>query len=53
MIEEGKLPVAVPGRYDIRAFLNPEGMDEAAYRRLRVGGMSHSAAMRQLADEKQ
>ena len=25
MIEEGKLPVAVPGRYDIRAFLNPVG----------------------------
>lgn len=52
MIEEGKLPVAVPGRYDIRAFLNPEGMDEAAYRRLRAEGVSHSAAMRQLADEK-
>ena len=53
MIEEGKLPVAVPGRYDIRAFLNPEGMDEAAYRRLRTEGVSHSAAMRQLAEERQ
>ncbi len=51
MIEEGKLPVAVPGRYDIRAFLNPQGMDEVAYKRLRAEGMSHAAAMRQLADE--
>ncbi len=51
MIEEGKLPVVVPGRYDIRAFLNPEGMDEVAYRRLRAEGVSHSAAMRQLAEE--
>ena len=50
MIEEGKLPVTVPGHYDIRAFLDPKGMDEAAYKRLRAEGMSHAAAMRRLAD---
>ena len=51
MVEERKLPFTVPGRYDIRAFLNPKGMDEAAYKRLRAEGMSHAAAMRRLADE--
>ena len=51
MIEEGKLPF-IPGRYDIRAFLNPKGMDEAAYKRLRAEGMSHAATMRRLAKKK-
>jgi predicted dehydrogenase len=50
MIEEGKLPVAILGKNDIRAFLNPEGMDEAEYRRLRAAGEGHSGAMRRLYD---
>ena len=50
MIEEGKLPVAILGKNDIRAFLNPEGMDEAEYRRLRTAGEGHSGAMRRLYD---
>jgi predicted dehydrogenase len=45
MIQEGKLPVARPGKYDIRAFLVREGIDEAAYARLRAQGLTHHEIM--------
>lgn len=48
MIAEGKLPLTKPGRNDIRAFLSPQGMDEAGYKRLRAEGVTHSGAMRRL-----
>lgn len=51
MINEGKLPVEVEGSYDIRAFLNRDGIDEARYRALRDDGLSHSQAMRTVHDE--
>ncbi|MFT5367442.1 MAG: putative dehydrogenase [Candidatus Latescibacterota bacterium] len=53
MIAEGKLPLSKPGRNDIRAFLNPEGMDEAEYKRLRAEGVGHSGAMRQLYEKRE
>jgi predicted dehydrogenase len=46
MIKEGKLPVEVPGRYDIRGFLKRDGIDEAEYARLRSQGVAHHQAMR-------
>ena len=52
MISEGKLPLTETGRNDIRAFLNPEGMDEDKYKRLRAEGVGHSGAMRQLYEKK-
>jgi hypothetical protein len=51
MISEGKLPVEVEGSYDIRGFLNREGIDEARYKALRDDGLSHSQAMRAVHDE--
>ena len=51
MIKEGKLPVEEPGRYDIRGFLNREGVDENRYRQLKQDGMSHHQIMRVLHDE--
>ncbi|MBM3265520.1 MAG: Gfo/Idh/MocA family oxidoreductase [candidate division Zixibacteria bacterium] len=45
MIREDKLPVVVPGRYDIRAFLRRERIDEAAYAKLRAEGMGHNEIM--------
>jgi len=51
MIKEGKLPVEEPGRYDIRGFLNREGVDENRYRQLKQDGMSHHQIMRILHEE--
>ncbi len=51
MIAEGKLPVEEPGRYDIRGFLNREGIDEEAYARMRADGMGHHQIMRILHQE--
>ena len=52
MISEGKLRLTETGRNDIRAFLNPEGMDEDKYKQLRAEGVGHSGAMRQLYEKK-
>lgn len=41
MWDEGKIPVAEPGAYDIRAFLAMEPDDRAAYGEMRRQGMRH------------
>jgi len=51
MIKEGKLPVEEPGRYDIRGFLNREGVDEERYQELKQDGLGHHQIMRILHDE--
>ena len=51
MIDEGKLPVEQPERYDIRGFLKRDSIDEDAYTRLRNQGMAHHQAMRTLHGE--
>ena len=48
MMREGKLPVEVPGRYDIRAFLKRDGVDEKAYAELRSQGLGHHQIMMKL-----
>ena len=48
MIKEGKLPVEIKGRYDIRSFLKWDGIDEEKYKSLRAQGMEHHQIMRQL-----
>ncbi len=51
MIDEGRLPVEVDGSYDIRGFLNREGVNEQRYSQLKNDGMSHHQIMRILHDE--
>lgn len=51
MIDEGKLPVEIEGRYDIRSFLKWDGIDEEKYKALRASGMGHHQIMRQLHEE--
>jgi predicted dehydrogenase len=51
MIDEGGLPVAEGERYDIRGFLNWEGVDMARYAELRKEGMGHHQIMRKLHEE--
>ena len=51
MINEGKLPIAAEGRYDIRGFLSWEGVDIERFNQLRDQGMGHHAIMRQLHEE--
>jgi predicted dehydrogenase len=51
MIKEGKLPVEVPGRYDIRGFLKRDGVDENRYKQLRQDGLGHHQVMRILHQE--
>ena len=51
MIEEGKVTVEKPGRYDIRGFLKRDAVDEAAYNRLKAEGLGHHAIMRRLYEE--
>ena len=51
MIEEGKVVVEEPGRYDIRGFLDRSNVDEARYTQLKDDGMSHHQIMRILHDE--
>jgi len=53
MIEEGKLPVEIEGRYDIRSFLSWDGVDEEEYKALRDQGMGHHQIMRQLHEKMQ
>ena len=52
MVAEGKLPVQKSGRYDIRGYLQREGVDEERYKQLRAEGMGHHAIMRQLHEER-
>ena len=51
MINEGKLPVEQPGRYDIRGFLDRSDIDENRYRQLKDNGLGHHQIMRILHDE--
>lgn len=53
MVTEGKLPVKIPGRYDIRGFLKREDVDEDLYKKLWDQGMGHHAIMRQLHGERE
>ena len=53
MMDEGKLPVEVAGRYDIRGYLNREQADEAQYDELRATGMGHHQIMRTLWERQQ
>ena len=53
MIEEGKLPVEIQGRYDIRSFSKWDGIDEEKYKALSAQGMGHHQIMRQLHEEMQ
>ena len=52
MIAEGKLEPTEKGRYDIRGYLNREGVDEAAYATLRASGMGHHQIMKTLSEDK-
>ena len=51
MIDEGKVTVEEPGRYDIRGFLDRSNIDEARYAQLKDDGVSHHQAMRIVHDE--
>ncbi|MDP6667821.1 MAG: Gfo/Idh/MocA family oxidoreductase [Dehalococcoidia bacterium] len=51
MINEGKLPLKLEGRYDIRGFLDRSNIDEARYQQLRDDGMPHHQAMRTVHQE--
>ena len=48
MLEEGRLPIEVEGRYDIRGFLKREGIDEARFAELWAEGKGHHGIMREL-----
>ena len=52
MLAEGLLEPTQKGPYDIRGYLNREGVDEARYAELRAQGMSHHPIMRALHEEK-
>ena len=52
MIEEGLLPPEEEGAYDIRGYLNRQGVDEERYAQLRAEGMGHHPIMRKLYDER-
>ena len=51
MINEDKLPVEQPGRYDIRGFLDRSDIDENRYQQLKDDGLGHHQIMRILHDE--
>ncbi|MDP7280207.1 MAG: hypothetical protein QGG39_10030, partial [Candidatus Poribacteria bacterium] len=51
MIAEGKLPLEVQGRYDIRSFLDRSNIDESRYQQLRDNGIQHHQAMRTVHEE--
>ena len=53
MVAEGRLPVEVEGRYDIRGFLKRDSIDEQKYKELWDQGMGHHQIMRQLNEAKQ
>ena len=50
MVDEGKLQPTQKGRYDIRGYLNREGVDEEAYAKLRATGMGHHQIMKTLSE---
>ena len=52
MIEEGLLPPEEEGAYDIRGYLNREGIDEVRYAQLRAEGLGHHPIMRKLYEER-
>ena len=51
MVDEGKLQPTQKGRYDIRGYLNREGVDEAGYAKLRATGMGHHQIMKTLSED--
>jgi predicted dehydrogenase len=51
MVDEGKLQPTKKGRYDIRGYLNREGVDEAGYAKLRATGMGHHQIMKTLSED--
>ena len=53
MVDEGKLPVEKPGRYDIRGFLKRDAIDEKAYAKLKSQGMGHHQVMKILNEKEQ
>jgi hypothetical protein len=53
MLQEGKLEPAQKGRYDIRGYLNREGVDEGEYAKLRATGMGHHQIMRTLSEREE
>ena len=53
MVDEGKLPVEEPGRYDIRGFLKRDAIDEKAYAELRNQGIGHHQVMKTLHEKEQ
>ena len=53
MVDEGKLPVEKPGRYDIRGFLKRDAIDEKAYAELKNQGMGHHQVMKILSEKEQ
>ena len=53
MVAEGRLPVEVEGRYDIRGFLKRDSIDEQKYKELWDQGTGHHQIMRQLNEAKQ
>ena len=53
MVDEGKLPVEKPGRYDIRGFLKRDAIDEKAYAELKSQGMGHHQVMKILNEKEQ
>lgn len=50
MIEEGKLPISIEGKYDIRGFIDWSNIDTEEYKKLRDDGLSHGKSMRILHD---
>ena len=51
MVDEGKLQPTQKGRYDIRGYLNREGVDEAGYAKLQATGMGHHQIMKTLSED--
>ncbi|MBI64656.1 MAG: hypothetical protein CL778_05215 [Chloroflexi bacterium] len=51
MIEEGKLPISIEGKYDIRGFIDWANIDTEKYKNLRDDGLSHGESMRILHQE--
>ena len=48
MIDEGQLPLEQEGTYDIRGFLQRDGIDEAKYAEMRAQGKNHHQIMQVL-----
>ena len=48
MVEEGKLKVKNPGKYDIRGYLKRNNIDEEKFKSLRKKGFDHHQIMQDL-----